>query len=79
MALATIVSKEVALDQASDYFDSVVDYDIQRVDKVKRSAERTKLLLRSYARNISQQVSISTIRKDMLTNDASTLDEAYGC
>ena len=49
---ATIVSKEVALDQAFDYFDSVVDYDIQRVDKVKRSAERTKLLLRSYARNI---------------------------
>lgn len=42
---------------------------------MKRSAERTKLLLRSYARNISQQVSISTIRKDMLTNDASTLDE----
>lgn len=72
---ATIVSKEVALDQAFDYFDSVIDYDIQRVDKVKRSAERTKLLLRSYARNISQQVSISTIRKDMLTNDASTLDE----
>ena len=33
------------------------------------------LLLRSYARNISQQVSYATIRKDMLANDASTLDE----
>lgn len=72
---ATIISKEVALDQAFDYYDSVVSYDIQRVDKVKRSAERTKLLLRSYARNISQQVSVATIRKDMLANDASTLDE----
>ena len=72
---ATIISKKVALDQAFDYVDSVIQRDIQRVDKVKRSAERAKLLLRSYARNISQQVSYSTIRKDMLSNDASTLDE----
>lgn len=72
---ATIISKKVALDQAFDYVDSVIQRDIQRIDKVKRSAERAKLLLRSYARNISQQVSYSTIRKDMLSNDASTLDE----
>ena len=72
---ATNIPKEVALDQAFDYYDSVTNYDIQRVDKVKRNAERAKLLLRSYARNISQQVSIATIRKDMLANDASTLDE----
>lgn len=72
---ATLISKEVALDQAFDYVDSVLKKDIQRVDKVKRSAERAKLLLRSYARNISQQVSYGTIRKDMLSNDANTLDE----
>lgn len=71
---ATLISKDVALDQAFDYFDSVVRKDIQRVDKVKRSAERAKLLLRSYARNISQQVSYETIREDMLSNDANTLD-----
>ena len=72
---ATIISRKVALDQAFDYVDSVIQRDIQRVDKVKRSAERAKLLLRSYARNISQQVSYGTIKKDMLSNDASTLDE----
>lgn len=72
---ATLIPKEVALDQAFDYVDSVANSDIQRVDGVKRSPERTKLLLRSYARNISQQVSYSTIRKDMLANDSSTLDE----
>ncbi len=72
---ATIIPKEVALDQAFDYVDSVIQRDIQRVDKVKRSPERASLLLRSYARNISQQVSYSTIRKDMLTNDSSKLDE----
>lgn len=72
---ATLIPKEVALDQAIDYVDSVTKYDIQRVDKVKRSPERARLLLRSYARNISQQVSYATIRRDMLSNDESKLDE----
>lgn len=72
---ATLIPKDVALYQAFDYVDSVVNKDIQRVDNVKRSPERAKLLLRSYARNISQQISYTTIRKDMLSNDASTLDE----
>ena len=72
---ATLISKEYALDQAFDYVDSVIKKDIQRVNKVKHSAERAKVLLRSYARNISQQVSYATIRKDMLANDAGTLDE----
>lgn len=72
---ATLISPKVALDQAFDYIDSVVNSDIQRVDKVKRNPERARLLLRSYARNISQQVSFATIRKDMLASDSSTLDE----
>lgn len=72
---ATLISPSVALDQAFDYVDSVIEKDIQRVDKTKRNPDRTRLLLRSYARNISQQISYNTIRKDMLSNDASTLDE----
>lgn len=72
---ATLISKSVALDQAFDYVDSVIQKDIQRVDQTRRSPERARLLLRSYARNISQQISYNTIRKDMLSNDANTLDE----
>lgn len=63
------------MDQAIDYVDAVVNKDIQRVDGVKRSAERARLLLRSYTRNISQAIPYSAIRKDMLANDSSTLDE----
>ncbi|MDO4801933.1 MAG: DUF4143 domain-containing protein, partial [Prevotellaceae bacterium] len=36
---------------------------------------RARLLLRSYARNIAQQVSYGTIKADMLSNDAKSLDE----
>lgn len=71
----TIIDKELALDQAFDYVDSVVNKDIQRVDKVKRSPERARQILRSYARNISQQIPYSTIKKDLLYNDVGTLDE----
>ena len=73
--MATFLKGSLALDQALDYVDSVVERDIQRVDGVRRSPERARLLLRSYARNISQQVSYSTIKADMLTNDSHTLDE----
>ena len=73
--MATFLTGEIALDQAFDYVDSVVERDIQRVDGVKRSPERARLLLRSYARNISQQVSYSTIKADMQSNDSQSLDE----
>lgn len=72
---ATLISRDVALDQAFDYVDSIVNFDINRVDKVKRNAERARLLLRSYARKISQQASYSTIRQDMIKNDTDKLDE----
>ena len=72
---ATLLEGEVALDQAFDYLDSVVERDIQRVDGVRRNAGRARLLLRSYARNISQQVSYGTIKADMQTNDSNTLNE----
>lgn len=72
---ATLISREAALDQAFDYVDSVTERDILRVDGIKRNPERAKLLLRSYARNISQAVSYATIRKDMISNDETSLSE----
>lgn len=72
---STFLEGDLALDQAFDYVDAVTGIDIQRVDDVKRSSERARLLLRSYARNIAQQVSYATIKADMMSNDAKSLDE----
>ena len=72
---ATFLEGDLALDQALDYVDAVTELDIRRVDWVKRSPERARLLMRSYARNISQQVSYGTIKADMLSNDSKSLDE----
>jgi len=72
---ATMMEGEIALDQAIDYYDSVVDYDIKRVDGVRRDSQRARRLLRSFARNISSQVSYATYKADMASNDSDTLDE----
>lgn len=73
--LATFLSGNTALDQAFDYVDAVANSDIIRVDSIRRNSEHTRLLLRSYARNISQQVSYGTIKADMQSNDSKSLDE----
>lgn len=68
-------SVKVSLKQARDYFDAVVNDDISRVDGVKRDPERTKRLMRSYARNVSTQASLETIRDDLIHNDTDTFDK----
>lgn len=72
---ATLLTGDLALDQAIDYYEAVTNMDIQRVDDIKRSPERARLLLRSYARNIAAQTPYSTLRADMLQNDSQTLNE----
>ncbi len=67
--------REIALDQALDYIDSVANYDIQLVDGTKRDPQRVYRLLRSYARNIAGQISYSTFKTDMMSNDTDTLSE----
>ena len=65
----------VALQQAFDYYDAVVNWDINRADGVQKNKERVKRLMRSYARNQGSQVSISTIRQDIIVNDESDISE----
>ncbi|MCR5620811.1 MAG: DUF4143 domain-containing protein [Treponema sp.] len=69
------MEKDIALDQANDYYDAVVNSDISRVDGVSRDAERTKRLMRSYARNQGSQATNTVIKEDMRVNDSDTLTE----
>ncbi len=69
------LAENSALFQAIDYFDAIVSIDISRVDHVARDKEKAKKLLRSYARHISTQSSLETIRQDMLANYTDTFDE----
>lgn len=68
------MEKDVALEQAFDYYDAVVNSDISRVDNVSRNPERVKHLMKSYARNIGSQATSETIKKDITNNDSFSLD-----
>ena len=67
--------KEIALDQALNYYESVINNDISRVDGINRNEQRARLLMRSYARNQGAQVSNAALKADMDANDSRTLDE----
>lgn len=71
---STYMDKEIALDQAFDYYDAIVQSDISRVDNVERNPERVKKLMRTYARNMGSQASNETLKNDMITNDSFSLD-----
>ena len=64
------MEKDIALDQAFDYYDAVINSDISRVDNVNRNPERVKNIMRSYARNIGSQASYETIKNDIINNDS---------
>lgn len=61
---ATFMEDEIALEQAYDYYDAIVNTDISRVDG----------LMKSYARNQGQQVSTEVLKQDMIINDSKGLD-----
>lgn len=70
---STFMEGDVALDQARDYYETIYKVDIHRVDKVRRSSERTRLLLRSYARNTGSATSFSKMSADIKENDNASI------
>lgn len=73
--LALNMEREIALDQAFDYVESVEKRDIQKVDGVDRDPVRVHRLLRSLARNQGSQASFSTIKADLMVNESDSLSE----
>ena len=71
--LSTYLIGKHALNQASDYFDSIVNSDISRIDGIHRNPELVMRLMRSYARNQGTQAGIQTIRKDLISNEGDSL------
>lgn len=68
-------SDNVALQQAADYFDAVVNMDISRVDDIERNPDRAMRLLRSYARSIGTQIKFTSIARDIEANEASRVSD----
>ncbi len=67
--LSLDVSTGVALSQAVDYVDAVIEDDVSRVDGVKRNSSLTRRLMKSLARNQGTQVTIESLVGDVSYNE----------
>lgn len=69
--MAVMMSEPASMRQAIDYYDAVVNFDISRVDGVRRSPFTANRLLRSYARHVGLQSTLTTLRDDIKNGDDS--------
>jgi predicted AAA+ superfamily ATPase len=69
---------KVALSIARNYYRSLTDADITDVDDIKRNPERTRRIMRAYARNISSLASDKTIMDDVASNDSALDARTFG-
>lgn len=58
-----------------EYYEAIVRSDISRVDNVKRDEERTKRIMRSYARHQGTQATMTTILADISANETNEISD----
>lgn len=68
-------SEKIALQQAIDYYNVIIDTDISMVDKISRSKDRIQRLTRSYTRFIGTQANFKAIARDMEVNEYQSLSD----
>lgn len=65
----TLKTRKAQLFIAKDYVNNICESDISSVDKIERSPSKTRLLLRSYARNISTLATNTSLIADINANE----------
>ena len=69
-------NERASLMQAGEYYESVVNSDISRVDDIDRDPELAKRIMRSYARLQGSQATAGTILADIKTNGDSKMSDS---
>lgn len=69
------VKKEKALKLAFNFYDGLINEDINKVFKNRKNPERLRRLMRSYARAVSTETSIEAITADINANEGMELDQ----
>ena len=66
--------EDIALEQAIDYFDAVVNLDMSRADGIAHNVDKISRFMRSYSRAIGSQAKIPTMTADLVPNDSTLSD-----
>jgi len=72
---ALSMDRDVALDQAKDYIDAVVESDMSRIDGVSRNPDLARRLLRAYSRHQGAQATMGTIAADLSSGGDADVSE----
>ena len=67
--------EEISNEIAKNYYDGLVENDINSVDAVSRDTGKVKAFMRSYARNVSTQCSVETIVADIKEHDNTSISD----
>ena len=73
--LSVDLGRKAALQQAFDYYDAVVESDINRADGVNKNPERVRRIMRSLARNQGTQAASTVIADDIMASEAGRVNE----
>lgn len=65
---------DISLGRAIDYFDAIVNSDIERTDHTLKDPDKASRLLRSYARHIGSQAPLTAILEDMKPSGNQSID-----
>ncbi len=69
------MKSSAALQVATNYVESIINMDVNRVDDIEKNPERVRLLMRSLARNIATLTTQQTILSDVEATDMSISDK----
>lgn len=69
------LKRKAALQQAFDYYDAVVESDINRADGVNKNPDRVRRIMRSLSRNQGTQAANTVIADDIMANEAGRVNE----
>lgn len=70
---AVMSESRFATDLANEYYEGLINFDISKVDDVRRDPTIARKIMRNYARAQGQQVSLASLRNDINGSDTATL------
>jgi len=73
--LSVIADQDIALDVTENYYNGLFNFEYSENEKFRnKKPEVMRMVLKSYARNISTEASMQTIRADVIGNNNRTMD-----
>lgn len=73
--LSVVAGQDIALDVTRNYYEGLLNFEYCENEKFRnKNPELMRMILKSYARNISSQAAIKTIRDDVISSNSRTLD-----